>query len=284
MIEWLWVYLTRFAPLGSRDKLTLAAAEIGARSFHPRQDILKPGDRPSVVYCLLSGIACRHSLLPNGRREITALLLPGDVIGLESLMPWACLDTITSLTSIQCAQIQSRVAALWIDRRSPISLALWRIRELQASIHREWIINVGTRPALQRVAHFFCETLIRSRALGLCSGFRCSLPLTQMELADVTAVTSVHVNRILMQLKRENLAHFRNGFLEVPNFPVLRALTDFDPAYLEPLREPIEGAAVNSTWLEHPEPDAHSPGSGASAHQRFQPLRPGTIAEVEHAT
>src|ERR1700761_1520628 len=186
MIERLLAYLTKFAPLERRDTLALTKAEIATPSLRAREDILKAGDRPHELYCLLSGVAYRHSLLPNGHREITALLLPGDVIGLESLMPWACVDTVTALTPMQCAQIPAGVAATWIERRSPISVALWRIQELQAAIYREWIINVGTRPAVKRIAHFFCETLTRSRALGICNGTRCSLPLTQIELADLT--------------------------------------------------------------------------------------------------
>jgi CRP-like cAMP-binding protein len=268
MIERLLTYLTKFAPLEPRDTLTLATAEIATRSLRAREDILRAGDHPHEMYCLLSGVAYRHSLLLNGRREITALLLPGDIIGLESLMPWACVDTVTALMPMQCAQIPARVAAAWIEHRSPISVALWRIRELQASIYREWIINIGTRPAIKRIAHFFCETLTRSRALGICNGIQCSVPLTQIELADITAVTPVHVNRILMQLRRDNLAHFKHGYLEVPSFSALRTLTGFDPAYLEPLRAPPEG----TTYHQY-----------RSAQQRPQTLRSGAIVEIEHA-
>jgi CRP-like cAMP-binding protein len=237
-MERLVACLAKFAPLGLREQLQLGAAEILPRIWRPREEILRPGPPPATATVLLSGIACRYTLLPNGSRQITTLLLPGDIVGLECSLHWPCLDTVATLTSVQAAQIPARAMVTWMERVSPLSQLLWQIKDHQAAVTRQWVVNVGTRPALERVAHFFCETLTRARALGICAGTCCELPLTQIELADITAITPVHVNRVLMKLRHDGLARFKSGRLEIPNLPALRKLSGFDPTYLRPLRDP----------------------------------------------
>src|SRR5689334_3648887 len=62
------------------------------------EQLLRVGDIPTGIEMIVSGFGCRYSLLPNGQRQITAFLLPGDVVGFESLMQWACTDTVSALT------------------------------------------------------------------------------------------------------------------------------------------------------------------------------------------
>jgi CRP-like cAMP-binding protein len=256
MIDRLLAYMSLFTPLGSRERQSLTrAADVTLRSFRSREELLRPGDRPEAIQLIFTGIGCRYSILPNGRRQITSLLLPGDTVGFDSLLGWPACDTVTALTTMQCLQIPARLAASWIEGDMPLGQVLWRIRELQTARCREWMINIGTRPALQRLAHFFCETMLRSRALGMGTGLRCALPMTQIELADVAAVTPVHLNRILMELRRGALARFKRGLLEIPDLGLLRAFTDFDPRYLLPLRDagPATGTAASS--FPPPPPD-----------------------------
>ncbi|MFL6606535.1 MAG: Crp/Fnr family transcriptional regulator [Steroidobacteraceae bacterium] len=250
MIDGLLDHMSLFSPLGSRQRATLAAAVIATPSFAAGQKLLRSADKPTSVQFLLSGTACRYSLLPNGQCQITALLLPGDPIGFESLVQRSCVDTVSALTLTQSAQIPARVIATWLACRSPVSEMLWRITQLQTAITREWVVNVGKRPALERMAHFFCETVTRSRALGISTASGCNLPLTQAELATIVAITPVHVNRVLMQLKRENLVSLSRGYLRILDLPALQALAGFDPAYLAPLH-PTERQEHDFQTLQH---------------------------------
>jgi hypothetical protein len=71
-------------------------------------------------------------------------------------------------------------------------------------------------------------------AVGLSDQGRCELPLTQMELADSLALSTVHVNRTLQELRRQGLVSLSGGMLEIHDFEALKAIAIFSPAYLQP--------------------------------------------------
>src|SRR6185312_14309072 len=101
MLPRLLRYLSSFAPLTAVEELHRAADQRVLR-FSAREDLLIPGEVSRYLLLSLDGIACRHSLLANGRHQITALLLPGDILGFEALAGWRCVDTVTALTSMHC--------------------------------------------------------------------------------------------------------------------------------------------------------------------------------------
>jgi transcription initiation factor IIE alpha subunit len=83
-----------------------------------------------------------------------------------------------------------------------------------------------------RVAHFLCETNARLRAVGLSDGRRFTLDLTQNDLAEICGVTSIHMNRILRQLREDGLCTYRMAVVEILRPDQLAARGQFDPAYL----------------------------------------------------
>ena len=126
-----------------------------------------------------------------------------------------------------------RHAILELTHHHPrITHALWWATLVDEATLREWLVNVGQRPALTRVAHFFCELLLRLRAVGLAEDDGCDMPLTQEDLADVFGLTPVHVNRTLQELREAGLIVLRNRRLEIPDAERLKAFCGFNPNYL----------------------------------------------------
>jgi CRP-like cAMP-binding protein len=113
-----------------------------------------------------------------------------------------------------------------------IASAFWRDTLVEAAIFREWTTNVGRREAYARLAHVLCELVVRMRAVGLAEDHRCELPMTQAELADATGISTVHVNRTLQELRRDELITLTGGKLQVLDWPRLKEIGDFDPRYL----------------------------------------------------
>ena len=108
-----------------------------------------------------------------------------------------------------------------------------RIERLAANaIQREWAVNLGQRTAREHLAHLFCETFVRLRAVGLAEGSRCEMPLTQCDLGEATGMTSVHVNRTLQELRRDGLIVLHHRILTIPDFDALAEVAMFDPGYL----------------------------------------------------
>lgn len=103
---------------------------------------------------------------------------------------------------------------------------------MSESTGREWVLNLGRRQAGPRMAHLFCELLVRLQAVGLADANSYDLPVTQGDLADTLGLTPVHVNRTLMDLRAAELIVFENRRLTILDLTRLRAFAEFKPNYL----------------------------------------------------
>jgi CRP-like cAMP-binding protein len=194
--------LENFAPLPEEEKRALADAVNTIRRFSAREDLIREGEPTDGVKVILEGFACRYKVLPDGRRQIVAYLLPGDMCDLRACLLKRMDHTIATLSPIEAALI-SQEAMLDLTERYPrLTRALWWSTLVEEAITREWVVNVGQRTAFERMAHLFCEISLRLEAVGLARNDRYELPLTQTELADTVALSAVHVNRTLMEMRR----------------------------------------------------------------------------------
>jgi CRP-like cAMP-binding protein len=233
MIDALIQRMENFSHLDPLSRNELRAACIAhAQYFSPRQVIFSAGEQALGAYFVLSGFACRNLHLPNGKRPITELLLPGDVFGTRAFLLKPNDHAVSSLTDLQAAFLSRTTLSRWSRRSPSLNEALWRARALQSAIHGQWLINVGSRTAIERLAHLFCELLVRLRAVSLATQDACSLPLTQTNLADATGLTPVHVNRTLARLSRLGISTFKDNRLIVHDPARLQEIGGFDPEYL----------------------------------------------------
>ncbi len=108
----------------------------------------------------------------------------------------------------------------------------WFGTNLDAAIHREWTVSLGRRSALQRMAHLFCELLVRLDVVGLTSDGGYDFPLTQSELSECLGLTAVHVNRTLQELRRRELIEVEGRRARILALEALQTLAEFDPGYL----------------------------------------------------
>ena len=225
--------LEEYTPLSNADRAELAQLTAQAtRIVEPRHDLIREGDTPSVVYLILKGWACRYRTLKDGRRQIIDFAIPGDLCDLNIFILDHVDHSIGALTKLAVAQIE-RDELHRIATSSPnITTALWWQELVSKSIHREWIVNVGQRSALERVAHLFCEMFLRLETVGLSDGFSCDFPPTQQDIADATGLTAVHVNRTVQELRRSGLVVLEGRRLTIPDLAALQAAGMFNPAYL----------------------------------------------------
>ncbi len=248
--------LERFCALGDEEKRALTAAMSAERHFAPGEDLIHERKQTEGVFVILDGFACRYKLLPDGRRQIVGFLLPGDMCDLRVFLLRRMDHSISALSSVTAALIAPDAALGLLDRFPRLTRALWWTTVVEDSITREWVVNVGYRTAFERVAHLFCEIFWRLEAVGLARSNQCRLPLTQIELGDTLALSSVHVNRTLMTMRRENLVRLHRGQLELLNRQALEVAAGFDPNYLH-----LEGCSPTATKpLDKPLPARSAPG------------------------
>ncbi|WP_114953530.1 Crp/Fnr family transcriptional regulator [Sphingosinicella terrae] len=202
------------------------------RELAPRRDLTREGDRPSAIRLILDGWACRYKQLPDGRRQIVHILLPGDFCDACHFVAERIDHSVGAITRLAYAEIPAAEIETLITQGSELLRTFWRNEMIEAAIAREWTANVGQRTAYERLAHLFCETFLRLAAIGLAEDASCEWPLTQNDLADATGLTAVHVNRTLQELRREGLIELRGRRLALPDPARLRQVAEFSPLYL----------------------------------------------------
>ena len=230
--------LEHFVRLSATDRAVLdRAASERVRSFGPRVDIAREGDRPRDVHMILAGWACRYKQLEDGRRQIVSFFLPGDICDLNIFILREMDHSIGTITSVTVADL-SREFFDEISSGFPrIATAFWWESLVNAAIQREWTMSLGQRTAAERMSHLLCEIFLRLRLAGLTREESCDFPLTQSDLADATGLSKVHVNRTLQELRSAELIVLKGKSLTIPNLERLMNEGLFNANYLHMHRE-----------------------------------------------
>lgn len=212
--------------------LELAMIE-GLQRVGPGEDLLSEGEPLDSVRLVLSGWLCRYKMLEDGRRQIVNFILPGESCDAHAFLLSTADHSIAAMTPVAYAEIKRKQFEKLIATDNSLAEALLCEMLLNSAIQREWAINLGRRVALERVAHLFCEIYERLRPVALVDGNSCGLPATQMDLADATGLSVVHLNRTLQELRASRLIVLRDRTLTISDLDALKAVALFSPNYLQ---------------------------------------------------
>jgi CRP-like cAMP-binding protein len=223
--------LEHYAPLPAVEKEILEATASTVRRFDTRDHLAKQGAPVDRIFIIVEGFACRYQLLPDGRRQISAYLLAGDMCDTRTFTLAKMDHSICALSPVDAAVLTPESVERLL-RLPVLSRALEWSSAVDHSITREWLISVGHRTSFERLSHLLCEIFERLQVVGLTRDNTCELPLTQTEIADTLALSSVHVNRTMMELRRSGLVTFHSKTLVIHDYPALRRAAGFDVGYL----------------------------------------------------
>ena len=215
-----------------QEERELVSRMDGTEFFSAGDTLVEQEQAINYSRLLYEGFACREKIDAEGERQIAELLLPGDFIDLHSY-PLERLDhSITALTDCKIVKLNHKQIDDLIDKHPRFARLLWFSTMTDASIHREWINNLGSRSGSKRMAHLLCETYCRMEVVGLLEDDRFPFPLTQKDLGETLGFTPIHVNRMVKKLRDLDLADIRRGTVWVKDFDGLAEHAGFDPAYL----------------------------------------------------
>jgi CRP-like cAMP-binding protein len=212
---------------------TISSLSRRKRKFRAGQNLLIEGQLNRPAYILIKGWTCSYKILADGSRQIVDFPVPGDFLGLRSLLFRTADHCIEPITDIEAFEV-SRVDLIEAFAAAPrlATAVLWATSRNEAMVV-EHLVNVGRRTANKRMAHLLLEIGARLRLVGLGteSGFTC--PLSQSHLADALGLSAVHVNRTLRDLRKSGLLTFKRGEVVFNDYAGLVRLADFDTAYLD---------------------------------------------------
>jgi CRP-like cAMP-binding protein len=230
--------LTRRDILTAAERDLLRALPARERVIDADADIVSEGDRPSVCCLLLDGLAARYIITPQGSRQITSINVPGDFVDLHSF-PLKTMDHgVVALSECRVAEVPHSTIKDISETQPHLTRLFWTTTLIDASTHRRWLAMMGRSDALTQLAHLLCELYCRFEIVGAVEDFSFDLPITQEELGDALGISTVHVNRMVRELRDRGLIEWRGSLVRITDWTGLAASGAFDPFYLYLQQEP----------------------------------------------
>ncbi|MFO7758393.1 MAG: Crp/Fnr family transcriptional regulator [Roseovarius sp.] len=225
--------LSAFVALSEVDLDTLAVFHRRRHTFPTGHEVIHEGQSNASAFVLAEGWACSYKLLPDGGRQIVDFQIPGDFLGLRSILFRTADHTVEAATRIEATEVlASDILDAFAQAPRLATAILWAASRDEAMVV-EHLVNLGRRSAEERMAHFLLELGARLILIGVGdkSGFDC--PMTQYHLADALGLSAVHVNRVLRHLRDDGLVTFQKGRVVFDDLDRLADLAGFDIAYLD---------------------------------------------------
>ena len=227
--------LSTGARLSAEDEAALLALPHKRRTVPASTYLMREGEPATSCSVLVTGYAFRHKLAASGARQIVSIHIPGEALDFQGLH-LDCVDhNVQTMTPADIAVIPMAAVRDLIAARPEVSRAVIRNLLVEASVSREWLLNVGRRNARERIAHLLCEFATRLDAQGLAGNGSYELPMTQEQIGDAVGLTSVHVNRSIRALEEEGLVKRQGRIVSFPDTSRLRHVADFSELYLHQL-------------------------------------------------
>lgn len=225
--------LSAFVALSEEELAVLERLQECRHSFVAGRDMVHQGQSNQAAYILSSGWVCSYKIQADGTRQIVDFQVPGDFLGLRSVLLRTSDHGFEPIVDIEAAEVMtSELLEAFAQAPRLATAILWAASRDEAMVV-EHLVGIGRRDANARMAHFLLELGSRLALVDMGSkkGYDC--PLTQYHLADVLGLSAVHVNRVLRQLRENGLLTFRDGHVTFQNYDGLVDLAEFDPAYLD---------------------------------------------------
>jgi CRP/FNR family transcriptional regulator, anaerobic regulatory protein len=180
-----------------------------------RRNVYRAGEPNEGVLVICTGWAARFVQLPNGKRQILSVVMPGDLASPNSLFEPQFSFSIQALTDVRyCyfpfAEVRARI------QDDPALFDHWL--RLSAAEHRDAdrrLVDLGQRPAQERIAAFIAGVMVRSEDRGELRDDEFPLPMSQQQIADFAGLTPVHTCRILSLLRKKRVCDVGHGVVKI---------------------------------------------------------------------
>jgi CRP/FNR family nitrogen fixation transcriptional regulator len=170
-------------------------------SYRKDEEIYGEDEPAEYVYQVISGAVRTYKLLSDGRRQIGAFHLPGDVFGLETgaahrLAAEAIIDTTVRLVKRSSLE-QAAGTDVQVARK------LWSMTAGDLRHAEDHMLLLGRKTAMEKVATFLLEMDRRLAVAGMMA-----LPMCRRDIGDYLGLTLETVSRALSQLHGEGVLGF----------------------------------------------------------------------------
>ena len=210
-----------FRPITDNELGAIADMKREHLELKAGSEIIHAGDDCAELYTLYSGWAIRFKTLPDGRRQILNIHLPGDLLGLQAAMFESARYGIEALTDVELCLLPRRKVWALFEQMPELAFDVAWLGAREESRVDESLTSVGRRSAAEGIAAFIVGLYKRAKLLELVDDDTFEFPLTQEHIADALGLSLVHTNKTLAKLRRMGMFALANGKLTMINPRVL---------------------------------------------------------------
>lgn len=218
--------------LSVEEAAAIASMPMRRRQLAADEHLSHEGDRPARCAYVLDGTLYQTKLTRGGDRQIIGLRLKHEFVGLQDILLQTRAHDVRALTACSLLQVDADHLRAVMREHPGIAEILMADIMISCSIAQDWIVNVGRRDALCRVAHFLCELALRMQGGALSPGASYVLPLTQLQLGDAVGLGRIAVNRVMRELTRLGVASCDKSCITILDPAKLEEIGDFTARYL----------------------------------------------------
>ncbi|MEQ1670968.1 MAG: Crp/Fnr family transcriptional regulator [Hyphomicrobium sp.] len=220
--------LNTFVRLSDGESRCLAQLQSSSIEVARGAEFVHQGETGNVAYILQSGWACSSKLLPDGGRQVITFPIPGDCVGLRSILLRTADHSVAAVTDSIVSRIQiSRILEVFNEFPHLATAILWATSRDEAMVV-EHLASVGRRTAIERTAHFFLELYDQLTLIEMAQDGTFNCPLSQYELGDALGLSAIHVNRVLRMLREQGLMTFNAHTVTLHNIRGLKELAGYE--------------------------------------------------------
>jgi CRP-like cAMP-binding protein len=205
---------------------------ISVRNYASNEVIVAQGAKPSNCCLVLDGFVAREKAVNVSDRQIISFYVPGDIPDAVTLHLAKMDHSLIGIGPVVVGFIPHESLHVALSQSSELLHALWRETLIDAAILRQWVVNLGQREGVARVAHVLCELTMRLSAVGLFRDYSLSIPWTQADVADATGMTPIHANRVIQDLRSRGLVQWEGKHVKILRWEPLVHVAGFSADYL----------------------------------------------------
>lgn len=218
-----------FRPLSAPEVKFVSGMRRGRVSLEPGRFLAKAGDVPKAFYTLLEGWAAVYVELPHQPPHMIDIVLPGDLISMQGCLIGRHTHSVMALTPVRFCSLDKSFLEELVERHNEFSLAMMRHLAAEQARREIHAALMGAGSPVQRLAYLFLEIFARLKAVGMADETMCPFPLRRSHLGELIGLSEVHLNRTLAALKRDELVHFADNLLVIPDQPRLAEIAKMIP-------------------------------------------------------
>jgi CRP/FNR family nitrogen fixation transcriptional regulator len=194
------------APAIDQFSLIASCAGVIATEYSYRKDeeIYGEGEPSEYVYQVIRGAVRTYKLLNDGRRQIGAFLLPGDVFGLYSGSAHRLTAEAIVDTTVRLVKRHNLEAAAGSNVK--VAHNLWTMTASELRHAEDHMLLLGRKTAMEKVATFLLEMDRRLAKAGMMA-----LPMCRRDIGDYLGLTLETVSRTLSQLSDQGVLVFSSA-------------------------------------------------------------------------